>query len=170
MAYTLPTDVDERPVAVDGAGTLCQRIASVYAAGGSDVRIFDTSADQRQAARDYIGDHIDETRKVLGLSPPRTGEVGHRRPPGDRRARGVDGGGVRAERLNIKREVFGELDRVADGDAILASNSSSLPTSQFIDDVRHPERVLNTHYMQPPEQNSVELMSCGETDPGSSPR
>lgn len=44
MPYTLPTDVDERPVVIDGAGTLGRRIALVYAAGGSDVRIFDLSA------------------------------------------------------------------------------------------------------------------------------
>ena len=35
MAYTLPADVDGRPVAVDGAGTVGRRIAAVYAAGGS---------------------------------------------------------------------------------------------------------------------------------------
>jgi 3-hydroxybutyryl-CoA dehydrogenase len=68
------------------------------------------------------------------------------------------------ERVDLKRKVFAQLDELADGDAILASNSSSLPTSSFIDDVKHPERVLNTHYQQPPEQNSVELMSDGKTD------
>jgi 3-hydroxybutyryl-CoA dehydrogenase len=70
------------------------------------------------------------------------------------------------ERLEIKRQVFGQLDALAEPDAILASNSSSLPTSQFIDNVKHPERVLNTNYQQPPELNSVELMSCGKTDQG----
>jgi hypothetical protein len=35
MPYALPADVDERPVVIDGAGTLGRRIASVYAAGGS---------------------------------------------------------------------------------------------------------------------------------------
>ena len=47
MPYTLPADVDERPVVIDGAGTLGRRIASVYAGGGSDVRIFDLSEEQR---------------------------------------------------------------------------------------------------------------------------
>jgi 3-hydroxyacyl-CoA dehydrogenase len=42
MSYTLPSDVDDRPIAIDGAGTLGRRIAS-YAAGGTDVRIFDVS-------------------------------------------------------------------------------------------------------------------------------
>jgi len=68
------------------------------------------------------------------------------------------------ERLELKRQVFAQLDELADADAILASNSSSLPTSQLIDGVKHPERVLNTHYQQPPELNAVELMSSGETD------
>ncbi len=63
-------------------------------------------------------------------------------------------------------EVFGDLDRLAEADAILASNSSSLPSSQLIGKVGHPERLLNTHYQQPPELNCVELMSCGRTDPG----
>jgi len=70
------------------------------------------------------------------------------------------------EKLDLKRKVFGQLDAIAEPDAILASNSSSLPTSQMIDEVEHPERVLNTHYQQPPELNSVELMSCGKTDEG----
>jgi 3-hydroxybutyryl-CoA dehydrogenase len=70
------------------------------------------------------------------------------------------------ERIDIKTEVFGDLDRLAEPDAILCSNSSSIPTSQMIGKVEHPERVLNTHYQQPPELNSVELMSCGKTDDG----
>jgi 3-hydroxybutyryl-CoA dehydrogenase len=60
---------------------------------------------------------------------------------------------------------LGELDRVAAPDAILATNSSSLPSRLVIDKVEHPERVLNMHFQQPPELNAVELMSCGETDP-----
>jgi hypothetical protein len=33
MVFTLPADVDQRPVVIDGAGTLGRQIASVYAAG-----------------------------------------------------------------------------------------------------------------------------------------
>jgi 3-hydroxyacyl-CoA dehydrogenase, NAD binding domain len=45
------------------------------------------------------------------------------------------------ERLDLKREVFGDLDRLADPDAVLGSNASSLPSSSFIDDVDHVERA-----------------------------
>ena len=66
------------------------------------------------------------------------------------------------ERLDLKRKVFGDLDRLTPEDAILASNSSSYPTSQFIDAVSRPRRVANTHYYRPPEVNVVEVMSCGK--------
>jgi 3-hydroxybutyryl-CoA dehydrogenase len=60
--------------------------------------------------------------------------------------------------------MFGDLDRLAPEDAILASNSSSYPTSQFIDAVSRPGRVANTHYYRGlPEVNVVEVMSCGKT-------
>jgi 3-hydroxybutyryl-CoA dehydrogenase len=48
---------------------------------------------------------------------------------------------------------------------VLASNSSSYPTSQIVDAVTRPERVLNMHFYMPPLQNAVELMSCGMTKP-----
>lgn len=166
MSYSVPSDADGRPIAIDGAGTLGRRIASVYAAGGSDVRVFDLSEDQREAARQYVEEQIEPVRTMLGLDQSRTGEV---TAYGDL-AEAVRGAWMVIEavpeKLELKRKIFAQLDELADGDAILASNSSSIPTSQMIDNVSHPERVLNTHYQQPPELNSVELMSCGRTDRG----
>jgi 3-hydroxybutyryl-CoA dehydrogenase len=146
------------------AGTLGRRIAAVYAAGGTDVHIFDLSAEQRDAAREYVEQHLDETRKTLGLNDATTGRIEAFDDLGDT----VRGAWMVIEaipeRVDLKRKVFRQLDELAEADAILASNSSSLPTSLFIDDVEHPERLLNTHYQQPPELNSVELMSSGKTD------
>jgi 3-hydroxybutyryl-CoA dehydrogenase len=164
MPYTLPDDVDERPVVVDGAGTLGRRLAAVYIAGGSDVRVFDPSEDAREAARTYLDQHADDTKQTLGLSPERSGTLelaGDLEAALDRAWMVIE---AVPEKVELKRSVFGELDRLAAPDAILASNSSSLPTSAFIDEVEHPQRVLNTHYQMPPELNSVELMSSGKTD------
>lgn len=69
------------------------------------------------------------------------------------------------ERRDLKVELFAELDAHASKDAILTSNSSSYPSSQIIGRVSHPERVLNTHFMMPPDARAVELMSCGHTNP-----
>jgi 3-hydroxybutyryl-CoA dehydrogenase len=166
MSYTLPSDVDDRPIAIDGTGTLGRRIASVYAAGGTDVRIFDLAREHRDAAVKYVGEQVEQVRKTLNLDGSRTGTARASKDLGE----AVRGAWMVIEavpeRLDIKRDVFGQLDELADADAILASNSSSIPTSQMIDKLKHPERVLNTHYQQPPELNSVELMSCGKTDDG----
>src|SRR5215210_8323252 len=75
MVFTLPADVDQRPVVIEGAGTLGRRIASVYAAGGSEVRIFDLSAEQREAACDYVEEHVAETQQTLGLHPAQSGRI-----------------------------------------------------------------------------------------------
>jgi 3-hydroxybutyryl-CoA dehydrogenase len=165
MAYSLPEDVHERPVTVAGAGTLGRRIATVFAAGGSDVRIFDTSPDQLGAGRDHVEQHVAEVQRALDLRPDRTGGV----EVADDLSRAVDWAWLVIEsvpeRVDLKTDVFGELDRVAAPDAILATNSSSLPSRLIIDRVQRPERVLNMHHYQPPELNAVELMSCGRTDP-----
>ena len=164
MAYALPSDVDERPIAIDGAGTLGRRIAAVYAAAGTDVHLFDVSAEQRDAAKAYVSQHLDETRRLLGLDDMRTGRV----EVFDDLAAALRGAWMVIEAvpelLDVKQQVFAQLDELADDDAILASISSSLPTSLLLGDVKHPERVLNTHYQQPPELDAVELMSSGKTD------
>ena len=161
VAYTLPDDVDRRPVLIDGSGTLGRRIACAFAAGGTDVRIYDVSAEQREAARTYVEEHLADTQRALGLTPDRTGTV----EAVDDLAAAASGAWMIVEsiteRVDLKVEVFGELDRLADADAILCTNSSSLPSSLLIGKVARPERVLNTHFQQPPELNAVELMSCG---------
>src|SRR4051812_31718595 len=166
MTYSLPDDIHERPVTIVGAGTLGRRIATVYAAGGSDVRMFDVSAEQRAAGKDYVDQHVADVQQALALRPDRSGGV----EVDGELTRAVEGAWMVIEsvpeHIDLKTDVFGELDRAADPDAILATNSSSLPSRLLVDKVEHPERVLNTHYQQPPELNAVELMSCGKTDPG----
>ena len=165
MAYTLPDDVDARPITIVGAGTLGRRIAAMYAAGGSEVRIVDPAEDQRAAARDFVSANVEDIRRRLRLETDRVGAV----ETASDLAEAVPGAWMVIEavpeRLDLKREVFGELDRLADPDAVLGSNSSSLPSSSFIEKVDHAERVLNTHYQMPPDLNAVELMSNGRTDP-----
>jgi 3-hydroxybutyryl-CoA dehydrogenase len=164
MAYALPSDVDARPVAVIGGGTLGRRIAAMFAAGGTDVRVFDLAADQRAAAADFATRQAPGIRQKLDLSAPRTGTV----EAAADLAQAVDRAWLVIEAVPEKRdlkvEVLGTLDRVAADDAILASNSSSFATSELIDKVEHVERVLNTHYQMPPDLNAVELMSDGSTD------
>ena len=153
------------PVTIVGAGTLGRLIATVFAAGGSDVRLFDPYPEQLEAGRDHVEQHVAEVQRGARPAPRPDGGV----EAVDDLARAVEGAWLVVEsvpeRVDLKIEVFGELDRIAAADAILATNSSSLPSRLVIDEVQRPERVLNMHFQQPPQLNAVELMSCGETDP-----
>ncbi|MFJ8728458.1 3-hydroxyacyl-CoA dehydrogenase family protein [Streptomyces bauhiniae] len=163
MTFTLPTDIEDRPVAVIGAGTLGRRIALMFATRGGTVRVYDKSLEAGDAARAYVEEHVGEV--AARIEGGRPGKV----VVTDDMAEAVQGAWLVVEaipeRLELKKSVFGELDRLAAPDAILASNSSSYASSQFIDQVAHPERVLNTHFYMPPKQNALDLMSDGHTDP-----
>jgi 3-hydroxybutyryl-CoA dehydrogenase len=50
------------------------------------------------------------------------------------------------ERVEVKRQVFGELDRVCPARTVLATNSSSIRVSLLEDATRRPDRVLNLHF------------------------
>jgi enoyl-CoA hydratase/3-hydroxyacyl-CoA dehydrogenase len=53
------------------------------------------------------------------------------------------------ERMEIKQAVFGELDAVTPGHAILASNTSSLSITEIGDATLRPEKVVGFHYFYP---------------------
>jgi 3-hydroxybutyryl-CoA dehydrogenase len=53
------------------------------------------------------------------------------------------------EELELKRELFAELDRVTRPDAILATNTSALSVSEIADATERPERVVGMHFFNP---------------------
>jgi 3-hydroxybutyryl-CoA dehydrogenase len=53
------------------------------------------------------------------------------------------------EELDLKREVFAELDRVARPDAVLATNTSALSVSEIAEATTRPERVVGMHFFNP---------------------
>ena len=64
----------------------------------------------------------------------------------------------------IKREVFAQLDGILDGDALLASNTSSIPIAQLAAVTRRPDRVLGLHFFSPvPVMKLVEVVVALET-------
>ena len=70
------------------------------------------------------------------------------------------------EDLELKREVFRELDRLAPPHAVLGSNSSSLMPSLLASATTRPERVLGVHYWNPAHLVPlVELIPTPKTDP-----
>jgi 3-hydroxybutyryl-CoA dehydrogenase len=53
------------------------------------------------------------------------------------------------EELELKREIFAELDRVTRPDAILATNTSALSVSEIAEATEQPQRVVGMHFFNP---------------------
>jgi 3-hydroxybutyryl-CoA dehydrogenase len=53
------------------------------------------------------------------------------------------------ERLDVKHEVFRELDRICRPDAVLATNTSAIPVTQIAAVTKRPESVVGTHFFSP---------------------
>jgi len=70
------------------------------------------------------------------------------------------------EKMEIKRQVFAELDEVTPGRAILASNTSSLSITEMGDATLRPEKVVGFHFFYPASvMPLVEIVEGDDTSP-----
>jgi 3-hydroxybutyryl-CoA dehydrogenase len=157
-------DIQNRPVAVIGAGTLGRRIALMFASRGGIVRVHARRAEQRAEATQYVTETLPKVVADRGF-----GEVGVVTTTGSLEE-ALDGTWLAVEsapeKLEIKIPLWGEIDQAAPPHAIFATNSSSYPSRLMAENVRDKTRLCNMHFYMPPEINAVDLMSDGETDRG----
>jgi 3-hydroxybutyryl-CoA dehydrogenase len=63
------------------------------------------------------------------------------------------------EDLDVKRQLFGELDRIVKVGAILATNTSTLPVVEMAAETERPDRVVGIHFFNPaPAMSLVEVV------------
>src|SRR5918993_4010030 len=63
------------------------------------------------------------------------------------------------EHLDLKKELLGRVDQVVSGDAVLATNTSSLPVTEIAVATSNPKRVVGMHFFNPaPVQQFVEVI------------
>ncbi|MBD8071373.1 3-hydroxybutyryl-CoA dehydrogenase [Bacillus sp. PS06] len=63
------------------------------------------------------------------------------------------------ENMDVKKHLFKQLEQVTKADAILASNTSSLPITEIAAATNSPERVIGMHFMNPvPVMKLVEII------------
>tara|TARA_B100001105_G_scaffold252045_1_gene242890 strand:+ start:323 stop:1471 length:1149 start_codon:yes stop_codon:yes gene_type:complete len=65
------------------------------------------------------------------------------------------------EIMDLKKQVYRELDKVADGRIIFASNTSTLPITEIANTISRPEKFIGIHFFNPPQ-----LMKLVEVIPG----
>jgi 3-hydroxybutyryl-CoA dehydrogenase len=150
-------------VAVIGSGTMGNGIAHVFAQHGFPVALIDISQPALDKALGTIAKNLD--RQVVKGSlteADKTATVGRIRPftslaEGVRNAQLVVEAAT--ENVELKLNIFRELDQHAPAAAILASNTSSISITRIAAVTRRPDKVIGMHFMNPvPVMKLVEVI------------
>jgi 3-hydroxybutyryl-CoA dehydrogenase len=140
-------------VAVLGAGTMGAGIAQVAAVAGRPVSLFDVNPSQIDKARVGIAQSLDRlVGKAKLTAAQRDDALSRITACATVEAAARDASVVieaAPERMELKRELFTTLDRVAPAEALLGTNTSSLSITEIASVLRDPSRVVGLHFFNP---------------------
>ncbi len=153
--------VEVRSVAVIGAGTMGSGIAQVCAQTGWKTRLYDAFPEGLSRGMDAIEAFWDKGIERGKTSADQKAEwSGNLRVVNDL-AEAVEGTDLVIEAvpesMQLKQDIFAELECLAPSHAMLATNTSGLPISEIAQSTGCPERVIGMHFFNP-----VPLMSLLE--------
>jgi len=138
---------------VVGAGTMGHGIAYVAALAGFEVCLTDSRAEVLPLALGRLNDLLAVAAKRGKLAEPDRIAAAARLHAEHQFAPAVAGADVVIEavheHLGVKQQLFAELERVAPGDALLATNTSSLSVADIAAAVQEPGRVVGMHFFNP---------------------
>jgi len=153
-------------VAVIGAGLMGFGVAVEFARFGYQVSVYNTREETSKQAMKQAREALDlmaETELITGDEADAA--YGRLHPTIDivEAAGGADFVHESVlEVLDIKKEVFARLDEICPPSVILATNTSSMRVTDIATATRRPERVLATHYFQPPHFVPLVEVAGGE--------
>ena len=151
-----------KQVMVIGAGQMGSGIAQVCAAAGYDVFLHDLKQEFVDRGLTGIEKNVQRLVDKGRLSvEEKTGLLERIKPSADlQNAKEVDVVIEAAvENMEVKKQLFAELDQIAPSHAILATNTSSLPITEIAAATSRPEQVIGMHFMNPvPVMKLVEII------------
>jgi len=149
-------------IAIVGAGTMGNGIAQVCATAGYRVTLIDILPEQLERAMETIHRSVEklhakgrltDAERDAGMTHITTALEVAAVADADLVIEAV------VERLEIKKQVFAELDDNTRPEVILASNTSSISITELGAVTRRPERVIGMHFMNPvPLMQLVEII------------
>lgn len=142
-----------KTLAVIGNGIIGHGVAQVFAAAGTNVVMIGRNEESlkkalgniRSSLKDFVAHGLlaeADIEKVVGRI--RTSTALEDAAPAELVVEAV------TEDLPLKLDIFGKLDSLCPPPAVLAS-SSGQPASALVGKVKHPERVIATHFWYPPQ-------------------
>jgi len=162
----IPTD---RKIGVVGAGTMGAGIAQLAAAAGHPVILYDAVDGAAEKGMARVAKSLDKlvAREKMAAAD-RDALLGRIDIASDMLLMKDAAMVVEAivEDLEIKRQLFEELEDISSPDAILATNTSSISVTAIARELRQPERVVGMHFFNPaPVMKLVEVISGIATAP-----
>ena len=134
------------PIAVVGAGLMGHGIAQVFACAGHPVAVHDPAAGALATVHRRVAVNLSR----LGLSDEALECISLHARLED----AVQGAAfvfeAAPEEVELKRALMEEITTIASADAIVASNTSSMPVAVFAERVADRTRVIGTHWWNPP--------------------
>jgi 3-hydroxybutyryl-CoA dehydrogenase len=144
--------VEIRRVGVVGLGAMGAGIAQVSVEAGFDTIGREVSDDLAQRGRSVVERYLSRAvERGRSTEADRDAALGRLTLTTDLAALSECDLVIEAvlEELELKRDVFAELDRITRPDAILATNTSALSVSEIADATERPERVVGMHFFNP---------------------
>src|SRR5260221_9024379 len=156
-----------KTVAVLGAGTMGNGIAHVFARAGYSVILRDVDQRYLDRALDTISKNLDrEIKKGKLPESEKPAVLAKLKPVTDMAAIAAADFAVEAvpEKLEIKRSVLTEADKILRPEVIVASNTSSISITALAALTSRPDRFVGMHFMNPvPVMALVEVIRALQT-------
>lgn len=153
---------DIQILGVVGAGAMGRGIAQIAAQAGIKVRLYDNNAAAVAAARDALAQTWDKLAQKGKMSAEAVKAALDHIQPAQALADLADCQLVVeaiVERLDVKRDLFSQLESIVGPDCILASNTSSLSITAIAAACQRPGRVAGFHFFNPvPLMKVVEVI------------
>jgi len=153
---------DVKTVGVVGAGQMGNGIAHVFAQSGYQVILHDVTDELVQRGLQTIDKNlqrgVDKGRMTAEEKQEVLARVKTTTSLEDMAGADFVVEAV-TENFEVKKKVFGELDRVTRDEIVLATNTSSLPITKLASLTKRPERFIGMHFMNPvPVMKLVEII------------
>jgi 3-hydroxyacyl-CoA dehydrogenase len=140
-------------VAIVGSGLIGRGWAMVFARAGHGVKLYDAAPGAAEKALALIREGLEELQE-FGLIMQSAGEVAKRVTTVNTLSDAVKEADYvqenTAERLDVKREVYRQMDEAAPHHCILASSTSTIQTSRFSEGLKGKHRCIVAHPVNPP--------------------
>jgi 3-hydroxybutyryl-CoA dehydrogenase len=151
-------------VSVIGAGTMGNGIAHVFAQSGFKVTLIDVNAAQLEKALSTIAKNIDRQISKGAVTEEQKSATLQNITTATDIAVGVKSANLvveaATENINLKLEIFKQMDAAAPESCILATNTSSISITKIAAVTKRPSAVIGMHFMNPvPVMKLVEIIN-----------